>query len=336
MKKILYLLSLVICFAACDKDDDTQNSEASTENMYGEWLLYDGIGGQSFMEVQIDNSSSYKSIAYTTQNGQTQISDIQSGYWGFFAETKSLRISALSETTGMQKTLDFELVEADEYKLVLRDKNLNSRDTYCRIIDSYNTTAGKEIVLDLSNKKFNATTYNSINTDAATIDSYGKITAVGYGTTFIIAEDSQGNKVAIKVEVDSRARIHASEINKSIDNIYEVYGQPDAEQDQDNGSYIILYRNPSIEPTASGIQFNYNKTSREVTRVLVLYKSEEMCIDDIHYLENNFYYVDFGDYYFCDTEEFLLSTIHILPFESNGSYYIHYGSTQQLLNYGHY
>lgn len=39
---------------------------------------------------------------------------------------------------------------------------------------------------------------------------------------------------------------------------------------------------------------------------------------------------------FSYKEEFLLSTIHILPFENNGSYYIHYGSTQQLLNYGHY
>ncbi|MCM1313691.1 MAG: Ig-like domain-containing protein [Bacteroides sp.] len=340
MKKVLYLFSLILCLAACSNDDDnnTSSNEISPSQLYGEWLLYDEMYGQYFTEVQIDKSYSYKSVVYAVQNGKTQISDTQSGYWALFVNTKSIRINALSEATGIQETLDFELVEIDNYKHVLRDKNLNSRDTYYKVASSYNVTVGENIALNMSDMNFNAVKYSSINTRVATVTNTGLVKATGYGVTFIVVEDNKNNKIAIKVEVSSRVSIHASEVNGSIDNIYKVYGsKPDQKMDLGNGTIAIAYRNISVEPTAIGIEVYYNSTSKIVTRILVIYKSKESYTRDCSYLEDNYYKIPSGSYnLFCDREDFYLSTINIMPFENDGIYYISYGSTQQYLNNGHY
>lgn len=335
MKRILYLLFAVICLTACENDDD-ENNNGSVENVCGEWFCYDEETGLFAMDMNLTENLSYSCVTYINPTTDMKMQDKQSGGWMFVTSTNSIRVSALSEITGMQETFDFAFVKSDDYKLVLRNKSNNGNDVYYKVVNTYDAIAGEEITADLSKISFGATEYLSVNSNIATVDNNGVITAKGVGTTFIIAKDSKDNKVAIKIEVASYVERHASEINSSIETIYNTYGQPDVEQVQDNGSTAILYKNQSIDKSASRIQFNYNSTSRKVTRVLVLYQSREAYLKDAEYMLSSFHTVEFGDYYFCDTDDFFSSTFHILPFESNGSYYASYGSTSQFILYGHY
>lgn len=337
MKRILYLLFAVICLTACENDDDeNSNNAGSVQNVSGEWFCYDEETGLFAMDMNLTENLSYSCITYVNPTTEMKVQDKQSGTWGFFTNTNSIRVSALSEITGMKEMLDFAFVKADDYKLVLRNKSNNGNDVYYKVVNTYNAIVGEDITTDLSQIGFEAIEYMSINSNIATVDNHGIINTKGIGTTFIIAKDSKSNKVTIKLEVISYVEIHASEINSDIETIYKTYGQPDIEQVQDNGSTAILYKNQSIDKSASKIQFNYNSTSHKVTRVLVLYQSREAYLKDTEYLPSVFHTVEFGNYYFCDTDDFYSSTFHILPFEQGGSYYASYGSTSQMILYGHY
>lgn len=337
MKRILYLLFAVICLTACENDDDeNSNNAVSVQKLCGEWFCYDEETGLFAMDMKLDKSLSYSCITYVNPTTDTKVQDKQSGEWMVVTSTNSIRVSALSEFTGVQKTLDFAFVKADDYKLVLRNKSNNGNDVYYKVVNTYNAITGENITVDLSEIGFKAIEYMSVNSNIATVNNLGIITAKGIGTTFVIVKDGKGNKVAIKVEATSCVKIHASEINSSIETIYKTYGQPDVEQAQNNGSTAILYKNQSIDKSASRIQFNYNSTSRKVTRVLVLYQSRQAYLKDTEYMPSVFHTVEFGNNYFCDTDDFISSTFHILPFEKDGSCYVSYGSTSQFVLYGHY
>lgn len=335
MKKIFCLLLSVICLTACIDDDYPENNNEnggsvviSNDLIRGDWLCYDEEYGQSAIELDFKESVLWLTTYVADPTNGIVISD--STAYMYYIDAKK---NFIKNQIGY-RTLHLTLIDADSYKLIL--KWGYKKDTYYKIVGTYYVEKGETVTVDLSNINFKAIEYFSISPNIATVDESGTIAIKQTGTTFVIAKDSKSNKVVIKLEVVSYVETHASEINRDIETIYKTYGQPDIEQVQDNGSTAILYKNQSIDKSASKIQFNYNSTSRKVTRVLVLYQSRETYLKDAEYMPSVFHTVEFGDYYFCDTDDFYSSTFHILPFEQGGSCYASYGSTSQLILYGHY
>lgn len=287
------------------------------------------------MEMNLSKTLSYSCITYVNPTTDMEVYDKQTGPYGFITSTNSFRVNALSEKTGIQETLDFAIIKSDDYTLVLKNKTYNNNEVYYKIVNTCSTSIGDSVTVDLSNINFRAVEYVSVTPGIVEVDNHGVAAIVGAGTTFIIAKDNKGNKVAMKFEVESNVVKHAAEIDNSINNIYKKYGMPDLEQDQGNGSTIIVYKHPAFEKTAYGLQIHYNNENRNVTRVLVRYLSEKDYLKDVEYMSSIYHYVEFGNYYYCDTDDFITSTFHIFPFEKDG-YYISYGSTYQIFTYKHY
>lgn len=204
-------------------------------------------------------------------------------------------------------------------------------------MDSRELAFGQTAQMDISQiSSFTPSEYQVLNNNVATVDESGCVTACGIGSTFVVAKDGD-KRVAMKITVTSLVDVHAAEVYESVDDVLEKYGNPDVQADLANNSAGILYKKPSFEPTASAIEFDYDKTSRKVTKIMVKYNSQDSFETDKKYIVDHFYAVDLGDIYYCDQEDILASKVHILPFLStDGNYYITYGSSTYFFTYGHY
>lgn len=337
MKKILYFLLIALCCISCDTDDDFIKQSFTWNDLDGEWLCYDEENGSSAIEMSfLSKGMSYKATAYTDIQNTMNVYDSQYGYYAFLKTTNSLRINVASQTTGRQYTVDYELVDANRYALKLRSKKLNCIDTYYKLVDTKEITFGEAFSMDFSKEAdFNPTTFETVNQNIATVDASGMITACGIGTTYVIAKDSD-KRLVTKIVVKSYVLDHAAEISESIDDVIDKYGEPQVTGSASATSDAILYKQPAWNPSVMAMQYNYDKTTRMVTRLLVQYQSKEAFENDAKWIAKNFNQVEFGIIYYCDTDDFFTSKIHILPFEKNGIYYVSYGNTAYYFTNGHY
>lgn len=338
MKKIIYMLLMAVCFTACSDDDDMTRETFTSDVFDGEWLLFDEDEPLSASEISFAAKGySYKCTTYTDLDGIPTVDNKYYGSYSYIKKTNSLRVSALSEISGWLRTYDFEVKSVNNNSMLLVNKSFNSYDTYYRIVKKA-TLYADDVTGNsyLSDAGFYADEYVSLNDRIATVDGSGNITATGYGTTFVIAKSGE-EKIAVKVTVESMAETYSNLIyNSTYEDIIAMFGEPDKIATASETSAAILYDNPTFDHGLKKMQINIDLQTERVTRILTLYSSTTAYNSDAAFVANNFYEVDYGGTYYCDTEEFLKSRVHILPFEQNGSYYINYGSTYHILVNGSY
>ena len=338
MKKILYMLLVALCFTACDSDDDYTKEGFTSDVFDGEWLLCDENDPQTAMEISfMAKGYSYKSSTYINIASVPVLYDKANGFYSYLKSTNSLRILALSENSGMQRTYDFSVKSVSPYSMLLVNKSFNSYDVYSKIVKS--VTIGIGAAIDnsyLSECGFSATEFVSINPNVASVDESGNITTNGSGTTYVLAK-SGDDKIAVKVTVESMVTTYANLVyNATYSDIMTMYGEPDVTGSASETSVGLVYNNPSFDSTLKGIEIDIDLETEKVTRVLTIYKSESLYKSSVDFIQNNFYEVDFGGTYYCDADDFMYSIVHIKPFEKNGSFYISYGSTYFILQNQHY
>lgn len=338
MKKILFMLLVALCFTACDSDDDYTKEVYTSDVFDGEWLLCDENDPQSATEISfIAKGYSYKSSTYIDIANKPVLYDKANGFYSYLKSTNSLRIMALSENTGRQRTYDFSVKSVSPYSMLLVNKSFNSYDVYSKIVK--NVTIGIGAVIDnsyLSECGFSATEFVSINPDIASVDESGNITTNNGGTTYVLAK-SGDDKIAVKVTVESMVTKYADLVYKATyKDIINMFGEPDKTGAASETSLGLVYNNPSFDSTLKGIEIDIDLETEKVTRILTLFKSESLYKSSVALIQSNFYEVDFGSIYYCDADDFMYSIVHIRPFEKDGAFYIAYGSTYFILQNQHY
>ncbi len=339
MKRVLYILLAAICITACDSDDEYVQEVIKLEALDGEWLLCDENNPQSAMEVTfIAKGYSYRSTTYVDISSVPTLYEKYNGYYSYVKKTNSLRISALDESSTTQRVFDLEVKSVSPYTMLLINKEYNSYDIYYRMVNKIDIAYGKTVGNSyLHECGFSANEFVSVNPNIAAVDTNGNITAKGPGSTYIIAISGE-EKVAIKVTVTSMVGKYAAWIyDATLEEITELFGEPDETGRVSETSIGFLYNNPSLDSHLKALQFNIDRQTKRVTRILALYNSESDYISDVEFVMKQFFAVDYyGLTYFCDAEDFDETRVHINPIENNGSYYISYGSTFFALANGHY
>lgn len=338
MKKIIYFLFLAICCVACDSDDDVIKKTFTCNDLDGEWLCYDEENGTSAIDMQLAaRGYSYQATIFTDIYSNMDVYDSQYGFFSYYKASNMIRMQVASQKEGNSETVDYLLTDVDDCTLKLCSKKFNCIDVFYKVVDSRELAFGQTAQMDISQiSSFTPSEYQVLNNNVATVDESGCVTACGIGSTFVVAKDGD-KRVAMKITVTSLVDVHAAEVYESVDDVLEKYGNPDVQADLANNSAGILYKKPSFEPTASAIEFDYDKTSRKMTKIMVKYNSQDSFETDKKYIVDHFYAVDLGDIYYCDQEDILASKVHILPFLStDGNYYITYGSSTYFFTYGHY
>jgi len=338
MKKIIYMLLMAVCLTACDNDDDITKETFTSDVFDGDWLLCDEENPLSASEITfIAKGFSYKCTTYTNLDEIPMVYDKYNGFYAYIKSTNSLRCSALSEKSGWTHTYDFEVRSVNKLSMLLVNKSFNSYDTYSRIIKNMTLEAGDRTDNSYLNEAgFNANEFVSLNSNIATVDEHGNITATGYGTTFIIAK-SDDCKIAVKINVSSMAKTYSELIyNGTYNEVIAMFGEPSKTATATETSRALIYNSPEFDKGLKAIQINIDIETEKVTRILTLYNSTTAYKSDVTCVKHNLFEVEFGDIYYCDTISFLESRVHVLPFEQDGSYYINYGSTYHIIVNGHY
>ena len=336
MKQFIYLMFVAMAFVACS-DDDYVKPTFTSSSIDGDWLMYDESGA-SAMEMSLTSKGfSYAATTYINLRQGQEVYDNLYGYYAFITSNQSLRIQINSERNEMINTNDFSVQNVDDFTLSLYNKKLCCDDVYCRIVAKHETIVGKTISNDyLSSVGFSATEFDALDESVVIVDASGNITTKGVGTTFVIAKNGD-KKIAVKVVVVTQVENYVSYIYQStIDDIIMSYGQPDVEGAITDASSGILYKQPSFDPNLESIQFNYDNTSRLVTRILTVYKDETTFCNDYIFIDNT-YIIDESDptlYY--DADDFLKSRVMLSPFIKDNKYYISYNSSTYFMNNKHY
>lgn len=330
MKKIFFLLIAAIVFTACSDDDNNGSilPQYTMSDFEGCWISYDS---NSAIEITFDSQSfSCEGIFYSNPYAAMSEEDHQYGNFAFIGTNNNLRISMVSEVKDDLYVKDYEVLSVDDYTIELRDKDLNVTTTYMKLIASEELEPNETIENTYLNKlKFTPTTYSSINSSVASVDATGRITAIGTGTTFIIAQ-SETQKVAVKVTVKSLMAIYASYVTKTIDEILNLYGEPTVSGPYDETTSAIKYDKPSWDSSLKQSTIVYDNETRVITQFTIQYNDENAYRSNVAAVKELLPYEASSNMYF-DTQDILNSIVH--AYLSEKYYGIIFYNTQYIWNH---
>ena len=329
------MLLFMPLFVACSDDDKEIKINYDIDVIDGDWLQYNSGEATATEATFSIKGYTYNGIIYATQGNACTQADTQEGFFAFNHDTQYLRFSIMSEKTGNLKIRAFALQSASDCNISLLNVEFNTIEEYSRIVSKHEVEVGD--VIDnsyVAKAGLSGAEFTSLNPSTASVDSEGNITALATGVTFVLAKAGD-KQVAVKIDVKSKAWVYASYIGQTIDNVLNIFGSPDVEGSTSETTDAVLYLSPANDLNLSHIQFQYDKTTLEIVRILSIYIDKNNFDAEADYIAKNYIWNDNLGLY-LDTDNLHTSKINISPFESEGSYYIHYGSTQYLLENGHY
>ena len=309
MKKIFFLLVAAIALTACSDDDNNGSilPQYTMSDFDGCWISYDS---NSATEITFDSQAfSCEGIFYSNPAAAMSVEDHQYGDFAYIGTNSNLRISMVSEVKDDTYVKDYEVLSVDDYTLELLDKDYNITTTYIKVVASKEVETNATIENTYLNKiNFTPTTYSSINSSVASVDASGRITALGTGTTFIIAQ-SETQKVAVKVSVRSLMATYASYVTKTIDFILDLYGEPNLSGPYDETTSAIKYNNPSWDSSLKASTIVYDNETREITQFSIQYNDENAYLSNAAAVKELLPYEAWSNAFF-DTEDIFSSIVH--------------------------
>lgn len=334
MKKYLLLL-ISIFFIGCNNDDFKNETPYNATDIIGEWLFYEDINKSYTIDLSLNENSTMETYIYRYPSTSNIIAEAGSGVWTYSRNTKNIESRATYLSDLQIKTNNYTVEYANAYSLKIYDKQLHSHDTYIRVTNSYDLFMDDKLYIKDILANFNASEYESINSNIASVNNDGIVSCNSIGTTFIIAKDGD-KKLAIKVNINNGISRHTSEINTNISSIIKKYGNNYIQKNQEEigfGLSIIAYMNPESEPCVTELQYHYEPYSGSIVCIETIYCSEKALYNDSNYLKAYYNYDTHSSVtlYYPFSTSFYDSEYYIMPL-TNG---IRYGSTNFLNRY-HY
>ncbi|MBP5340108.1 MAG: hypothetical protein J6Z14_12550 [Prevotella sp.] len=339
MKKAFEIAALVLCcvavFTGCKKDDDEAPVILSAD-MFGEWCsLADYDNSATVLRLGRNMDLTWNTYQNITTN--PKLSEELSGYWIYHTDSRviamnvnySKRDDMITENT---VTESFNVAKLTKNSMTLRDMQYGSETTYYRVVESHENVYGEAFDISYGKDTTAVKSFTSSNPGIARVDNTGHVTTNNAGIAFITVHI--GDDVAIvKVEVKTRVGVYVQELSLTIDDVLAAHGQPD-NSGAVGQNMAIIYRQSIFDEALSAIQYQYDTSTREVTRILTLYKSVSDYNTDRAFILSN--YVDHGYNTYGPEEEYYQNKYLLSPFEDSGSYFISYNNLVYYVREGHF
>lgn len=321
------LLTKTICLSffialtalvSCSKDDSPKevSPEYKSDLFVNTWCTIGEFGESTVMTL----ANTHKvSVSENSFDGDKFMSNSFSGTWMYYPNNNILVIQFGYQSSSDNYTINttsYKVKELKNGKMVLINQDTGSVETYVCLTDSYNVCIGE----DIDHLTVGYTNLYTSNPDVVSIDISGSPKVVGAGTAYLILM-SDSESCAIELTVLHQSQVFAGYLGKSVEEILEVYGEPDV-----SGTVgvnpAILY-NSNLEEGLSAIQVQYDGLSLEVTRILVQYSLKNIWESDVKFISS--WLNKEGEFYFPE-HSMLESDFIISAFESDGKYYVSYNN----------
>lgn len=327
----IFLMALVIGITACSSDSDSDSKgKYESSQFHGQWCAIDGPVA---MVLNMETSSLTGEV-YLNLSTTPTLYETLSGTWGYYPSNDMIQMQLLHSSNGHQQTESYKIVQANSRMMKLREQSTGAEDVFYRLIDTRAVDEGSSFTINYDGGgSFQPASYSSSNTSIATVDYKGQVTAIGQGIAFISVFSQQSETVVVKVQVTGTIGHFVAEVMSNIDAVIRSHGTPDA-AGQYGQNHAILYKQPMSHPALNIIQYQYDDTTREVTRILTRYNDITSHTADADFVKAN--YLDLGGNLYGLTEDFKGNSFFISPFVSEGQYYISYNNEQYFLRVGHF
>lgn len=308
--------------SCCDSDDEASVASIDATLIPGEWCSMSAYGDAVVLDMAYNHS--YKGYSYSVENGLTN-EEVLSGAWMFYSSNATIVLSVLNSQL-QNSTTSYSVKELNENKMVLLNKELGSTETYYPLASTENLSVGD--VLGSSEESISyVSNDNVINVDVET----GRAEVVGAGTTFVMIERN-GNNYVKKIIVNQFMDQFLGHIMGNIDDVLEIYGTPDVTGTVGEVS-AVLYRE-NIQAGINSIQFNYDETTRQITKIILKYGDSDFYESQGDYIKSILYY-DSSTGLYHNRIDMLSSEYIVSIFESNGALYMNVLNEQYLLTHGY-
>ena len=328
---LFLLVVLTIGITACSSDSDSDSKGKYESSLFqGQWCA---VEGPVAMILNLEKSSLTGEV-FLNLNTTPTLYETLSGTWYYYSANNMMQLEMLHSSDGHQITTTYKVLKANSLLISMREQSTGAEDVFYRLVDSRTIDEGNSFVINYNGgTSFQAVSYASSNPSIASVDNTGKVTAKGQGVAFISAYSQQEEAVIIKVKVIGNVEHFVTELTSDIETITRTHGTPDV-TGQSGQNQAILYRQPESHPSLSALQYQYDESTRKVTRILTLYKTSEGYKGDADYIKAN--YLDLGDNMYGLKEDFKDNAFLISPFVSDGQYYVSYNNTLYFWEKGHY
>ena len=328
MKKFfsLLLLSLGIVFiASCNDDENEKKGKYESSQFEGEWCMLSGTTATDLVLT----AKSLSGAVYVNVTTTPRVKDELSGSWSYTPNSEMLQMNFIYSISSLQKASYYKVINCTDYMLLLREQETGSEDTYYKVIGTQKLELGQTYDINVPN--FQNADYVSSNPAIAAVNAQGRVTATGQGVAFITVSSLQGS-VIVKVNVAGNVDRFVGELFSDIDAVMAAHGTPDV-TGQIGQNRAIVYRQPSFASALSTIQYQYDESTREVTRILTLYAEPTDYEKDANFIKTTYINVS-GNLY--GLNEVLTNNPYLLSPFVDGGYYISYNNQSYYFREGHY
>lgn len=303
MKHLFYLLLCGVVIISCKKEDSGQiGVELDRSKLQGEWL---SINGNSATDLMFVSNNSVSLTVYDNIDGEYTTYDDE-GVWNYYPENQVLRF-----TFFYHPYPDFSILELNENSIKLRNRTLNSVESYYKVDGTNDIIVGESTSFA---KEPTGYQFSSNNTKVVSVAANGEFTGIKEGISFI-SSISDKDTTMTKIKVFERPSYYAKEVLGTIDEVLAAHGSPDVSGNY-NLNKAILYNQSISDSKLSTIQYHYDEVSRKVTRILCVYHNKADWENDQDYIEKNNYSWGNGTSY-MDKDQYNLSTIQFEVFKKS-------------------
>ena len=322
----ILLLALTMGLASCSDDSETENTGSFTQAQFqGKWCA---LEGPVAMVLTLESSSLEGEVYLNLSTTPTKYETL-SGSWVYYPTNDMLRLQVLHSRTLQSESQDYKVLQVNDKVLKMREQETGAENIFYRMLDTKTVKQGAVFNIDYPA----SVGYASSNSSIASVTDDGQVRANGQGVAFISVYTQDDQMVIVKVHVEGVIETLVDEVMSDIDKVLSRYGTPDA-KGQMGGNQAILYRNPASYPALAALQYQYDESTREITRILTVYNSQDAYQIDADFIVAN--YINHGNNLYGENAEYMSNDYLISPFISDGSCYVSYNNQNYFRRVGHF
>ena len=308
MRNLIFLISLILFFA-CSNDDQEYSNQSKIDNkmLEGEWMAINS-SGTYYTDIILSGSSWAKVSVIRNDVGDNSIVASDEGVWSWYSDNNSLAIS-----TSRQSIPVYQVLDVTNDSLVMHNRSYNTTEAYRRVVESVELNAGDttRIRLISEHADFSVDEIAISNPDLADVYKNGVIYGKQGGVGFVTI-NSGPNEYIVKITVTSRYDRYSKQMNLLIDDIYELYGEPDdisivniSAFSTKNTGVANAYIRPKSDMELAELAYVYDSDTHIIYEIITIYGREITFDSDLSCMQKYYYNVtepeissNFGSYMF--------------------------------------